>query len=482
MANKQISTVIEITDTHIKLLQTKDSRGRRILSVCEMRPVRHHTDDEIINLLTELTRSRNITAEDMVVAVARRQVILKHMKLPSTSDHEIQKMAGLQLVNSIPYALDEVIYDLYPLERDASGYTKVLAVVLSKEISEWYLKILRGAGLGVGRLTLSSFGILEWLNYQDDKKKIDATVPMMLINVDAKHSEICFTNQKKLVFSRSISYGGEDILSDGGVNMIDQIRLSIATYQKENMGPALRKTLILSSLKDVGTIRERMEKEIKLPVELFTSFENILCHKKINLSVFKEQAGLSVTVGVGLLLSKLKQFVNLTPKEIHDTKVSKERKKQIAAFVVLLILAVVLGLSSVFIELYQKNKYLALVKAEVKKTIVEVKRIDETKGFVEYLKNEFSGRIIVSDIILELYRHTPPEISFRSISLDRKGQLVVQGYAEVGTSVNSFQNKLVNSPVFKDVNLQFVTKRKIYNLDVTDFKINCQLTKVKNEL
>ena len=87
----------------------------------------------------------------------------------------------------------------------------------------------------------------------------------------------------------------------------------------------------------------------------------------------------------------------------------------------------------------------------------------------------------MTDVIHELYKLTPKEISFSSLQLDEKGVLTIQGYAEASASVNSFQEKLVKSPLFTDVSLQYATKRKIFNMDVTDFKIMAQLKEEKKE-
>jgi len=37
--------------------------------------------------------------------------------------------------------------------------------------------------------------------------------------------------------------------------------------------------------------------------------------------------------------------------------------------------------------------------------------------------------------------------------------------------VHNFQQNLVKSVLFKAVNLEFATKRKIFNMEVTDFQI-----------
>jgi hypothetical protein len=81
----------------------------------------------------------------------------------------------------------------------------------------------------------------------------------------------------------------------------------------------------------------------------------------------------------------------------------------------------------------------------------------------------------VVDIIKEFYGILPGEMSLKALSLDRTGALVIEGLAQTGSEVNKLQNGLVNSPLFKEVNLQYATKRRRFNEEYTDFKIICRL-------
>ena len=70
------TTTIEITDTHVKLLQAKMLRGHRAVSSCEVRPIHNPTDEEIAGILAEITQSRNIPPDELTVVIPRRFTIL----------------------------------------------------------------------------------------------------------------------------------------------------------------------------------------------------------------------------------------------------------------------------------------------------------------------------------------------------------------------------------------------------------------------
>jgi len=81
------------------------------------------------------------------------------------------------------------------------------------------------------------------------------------------------------------------------------------------------------------------------------------------------------------------------------------------------------------------------------------------------------------DIIHRLYRLTPENVSYRSLSIDENDNLTIQGISEKRVDVNEFQKNLIGSPLFKDVNLKYATQRRVFEGEITDFKITCQIVR-----
>ena len=472
---KDIKTIIEITDAHVKVVQSKPQRGTAVISACEVRALQNFTDEELVRLLNEMTASRSIPIADLVIVIPRRFVILKQMQLPSVNEQEIQKMISLQLVNQIPYPLDDIVYNEIFVERDASGYTHVLVIVIHKEIIDRFLKVFQKIGLRPKQLTLSSLGLVEWLKYQEQKKKLDLSQPVALIHIDSVQTEICFCRQDKLIFSRQLNYGAKDLNTDNMVAFTHQIDLSLSSYRKENMGPAVSKIIMVCSLPEVNTIAEKIQKELTLPVQVMTSFDNILSQKNISLTSFKNQLGVSFGVPFGLAQMEKEKILNFLPKEIDDTEKNKVKKLQWVKFIFLLLAILVLTASFFGVEVYQKTMILKNIEQRNQQLKPEMAKADKVIKFVQFFEDDFKGRVLIADLMDELYNLIPTDISLRTFEFDEKGALSIQGYAENGASVNVFQSSLVKSSFFKEVNLEFATKRRIFNLELTDFKIVCQL-------
>lgn len=476
---KNISTVVEITDTHIKLLQARHARGQRVVCACESKELPESTDAGIVKGLKEMIPRAAYPFKEAVAVIPRRFVILKQMRLPSHHEREIRKMIGLQMAGQIPYPPDAVVYDHLFLEKEPSGYSRVLVVIVHKDVSGRYLKIFKEAGVLSKEFVLSSTGLLGWFVYQQNKKKFGGGGAVVLVNVDTAHVELCFCHNGKLLFSRSLLCGAKDWGADNREGVIHQIELTWKNYHQENMGPALAKGVILSADGDGLLLKKALEEKLKIPFEIACAFDDVSFQKNVNPSMFKERGAPSLAVGVGVLLSDPKDALNLISKEIFVMRGTRLKNAQKIKVAFLSALIVVLGLSVGVSRIYKKMMYLKDLETRSARIEPEVKAAKQKIQLVKFFEEELSRRPALSDVMDELIHLMPEDVSLRSISLDGLGRLSVQGYAQTGPGVNNFQAGLVKSSAFKEVNLEYAAKRKIFNMEVTDFKISFKLSGVK---
>lgn len=468
---KGINTSVEITDSHIKVLQAKTLKGKTVLCSSDLHSISRHSDEEVERILSGVFRSKSVSQNDIVFAISRRFAFVKHMRLPSNNDSEILKMIKLQIVNKTPYSQDEIFFKPYILEKERSGYTRLIVLIVHKEIVERYLKIFEKIGIVLNKVTLSSFGVLDWFIFQESKNKKKTKGTVVLINIDVLHSEICFCNIDKLIFSRSINYGAKDINLGKTEDFVQQVKLSLSTYTKEDLGPNVCHIKIISALPGAEKLRERLSDDFNLDVEVVAPFANIMCQKNMNISGEKDLCGISLTVGAGLLLSDMRNLVNFTPQEVHDKKYDKQRQMKWVRFFVFFVLGFSIVAGNFGLELYQKNLYLNKLKKNINEVIPEAKMAMNKKAVVDAFNEEFKIRVFVPDLIEELYKLTPQDVSYRSLLMNSNGSLTVEGYSETGSSVNDLRANMVQSSMFKEVDLKFATKKKLYKTEIADFKI-----------
>ena len=64
------------------------------------------------------------------------------------------------------------------------------------------------------------------------------------------------------------------------------------------------------------------------------------------------------------------------------------------------------------------------------------------------------------------------------IYLDENRSLTLQGVSQLRAEINNLQKKLVQSPMFENVNLEYSTKRRAFRgVELTDFKITCTVAR-----
>ncbi|MBF0532551.1 MAG: PilN domain-containing protein [Candidatus Omnitrophica bacterium] len=470
-----IRTVIEITDTHIKFLQAKKSQGKHLIIAFDACPIEGKADDEIEAAVLQMVQSHAINPENFILALPRRLASIKRLRLPSTNDKEIQNMLPIQIGRMMPHVLDDLIYRYEILEKEDAGYTQLIVYIVHRDVSDKYFKIFLRAKKAPSKFIPSSLGIVEWFHFQMSQKNIQEQSPVLLINFDLVHSEICFIHRSRLLYSRNIHKGVKDLRSDDFTDLFDQIELSIKLYRKERFGEEVGKIIVVSSVNLIPEISETLNKRFNLPVEFYSPAENVYSSGTPIVNQIKDCAGMSLSVCLGLGFSESKTPVNLIAKHVRDLKDARRQHKQIVQFICLFVLTLALSVAIAGIDPVFKTVALTKIKARVSSLNQNTSDAEEKINLVNGAEEYFNKRILIPDLMLKLYQATPPEISFHSLNVTREGDATIGGYAPSGTSVNSFQTRLVSSPDFADVSLQFTTKRRMYNQDVIDFKILLKL-------
>lgn len=472
---KKVITTIEITDAEIKLLQVEKRRGTRVITFSDVQSVASNADENLADRLRRMVALLPMDSDEFILLVPRRFVILRPMALPSDHYEEIQDMIGLQLINNIPYPVEDVIYGHHRLEGGGKSKSRVLAIIILKEVSQRYCRLLRQAGIKDGKLTLSSFGIQRWLAYQEEAHKAAHSQPTMIINIDTRHCEVCFCHNKNLLFSRSLPFGRECLLAGESNELINQIHLSLDAYQKEQLGPALARILILSARDEGEVLSERLNKEPGIIAKVLNPLYGIAGLSGSKSAALQLQKTCSQAAGLGFILSDTSDLIDLSPVESNEEKQKRGRRQRLVKFFCLLLAGAVLSISGQLVDIHKKQMTLRILTNETIGLKPQLRAAGEKIQFVRSFDQRVKRFHFIPDVIDQLNRLTPEGISLQALSLSKDGHLIISGYAEANAGINDFQARLIQSPGFHDIDLKFATKRKIAGMSVMDFKIASRL-------
>jgi hypothetical protein len=463
---KNIQNFVEITDAHVKYLQVKDGV---VLIACRIEPIRTHTDEEIVVVLKSMAAGK----DPIVAVIARRFIIMKTLRFPSHEEEEIRKMAGLQLVQQTPYAIEDVLFDIQVLEKEPAGYARVNVLIVHKEVADRYFRIFEKAGIKIEHLALSSYGLTA--NFQEERR--NSLSVDICVDIDTAQTEVCFFKGARLFYSRHIPYGFRDLNGEHMPDLVNQIVLSYKSCRKEHDLAGFGQLFLLSPRKEYDSLKKDLELKLQISVATTDFLSQFKVRKKTDMEFLNNTDGVSLSALLGLSKLSEVKYPRFIPQKVHEKRQRKIRRVQFVQLETSLIIFALVLITVFGVKYQAKRSQLDSIKAKNASWQNDVDQAKQKMDRVQFFEKELKGRILVADLVEELMLLLPAEVSLRSIQLDESGLFSVQGYAETAPSVNVFQENLVKSATFKEVSLQFATKRRIFNQDLTDFKITTRITK-----
>lgn len=469
---KKTTTIIEITQSHIKVLEGVISRSRPNSRRYQAEKILDATPQGMAKTLSRMLDKRS--RRNYVIAVApRRQVMLRVFSLPSTKDEELKKMIFLQIVRQVPYQKDDIVFDFVVIGKEASGYTKVLTAVVRKESINQYFKIFLQAGITVNAIALSSMSIANWVFYAQKKKP--ASSVFAVLHIDSVNSEICFCEKEKLLFSRFINFGARDLTMSQQDNLIREIEMTFQTFQKENTGQIPETMLVLAPEGLVHEFSRKIQEALKIQTTIVDPALFSTGLKKHSSVPLSEDVPCSPVVALGTTIKGVQKSFNLLPAEVSEKRTSREKKNTLVQFFILFMLCLGLLIGIFFIRLERQKQDFRDIEQRSLALEPRVVAIEKKKERIEVIENYLNIGPLAVDALNELYRLTPEDIFFRLVQINQQQQITLQGVADQLSNVNAFQNQLVNSSMFKEVNLQYATQRRAFEGEITDFTITARI-------
>lgn len=458
IANKSI-TALEISASQIKLAQAEKHSGLiKKLIVSEIK-----SDSEARIALK---------GEFIILAVPRQFLTLRIIRLPSKDTKEIEKMVSLQLPKQIPWPVEDIVFDYSVIEKEPSGYSKVLLNICQKETIQRCLRILSQSSLSASRITLTSEGICRWYQSFTQKNKIKDSGAVVILDIDAKNTDICFYERENLIFSRLISFGTADLQAENSEILIEEVQRTISALQRDQVTLQLSKILITTALNVSKVFMEKLKLEFSCAVEAVNPLKDLQLDKEASLASVLTSGSCSVTSILGLALGKVKDEINLLPEEEKKIVLQKNKIKDLISLGILFLLMLGFFTFALVVKIYKKQAYLKKLEQILKEDSPKAKNVETSLKKLELLKERLNPRGSTIEVIYELYNLIPDTISLSVFSFEEGKLITLQGTSSNMSDVFNFQSILEKSPYFKNVEVKYASKRKLRQAEITDFRIS----------
>lgn len=456
---KQVIAGLELGKDLLKLSQAEESpEGKKVIK-CFTEKIGSLSDEQISGVIRVLFEELKIKPKTLLTSIPRASVTVRCLKFPSTDQKEIAEMVGFQAAKQLPYPREEIIFDHQIIGKDKGGYSKVMLVVLHRDVVRRHLKILRDANIEPDRIALSSEATYRWFQFNQASGGKAPERTVILLDFDSHSTEIEIISGGSLVFTRNISLGADD-LPQAQDKLIEELKRSLAAYQKDETGGEPSGIILAGATQNLKDLGATLEKEFSLSVEVIAPLEDM---------------PVSFTAVRGLVTSRDRLKINLLPKDVQETHKHLARKRELISTGVLVIFVLVAGSGVLSKKLYDKGRYLRVLDRELQKTDLQANNLEKMRRQLKVIKSQMSMEGSSLDILRELYKVIPKELSLTAFTFEQGRMVILNGMSKSMADVFKFVTTLEKSSHFQNVQVKYTTKRKTRGAELTDFQINCPL-------
>lgn len=158
--------------------------------------------------LRNLVQGTRIKEDMITTSLPLHQVFIRLLEVPFSRVAQIRQVIASEAELHVPFPLDDVIIDFWVVEELPEGKSRVMMSAVKKTVLEDRLRLLAEAGISPTRVNLDLLGASRSVI---DSPLIDPDQVTVLLEIGAGHSGAAFLLGGRVVFLRSISWGGDTV-------------------------------------------------------------------------------------------------------------------------------------------------------------------------------------------------------------------------------------------------------------------------------
>jgi hypothetical protein len=435
--------------------------------------------DEAVKTLKSLLAPFDRKAS-VICVVPANAATAKNIEVPSIDPEEIKSIINLQASRHTPYSREEVLIGYINLGMSASNNTRLLLVIVHRDLVKERISIMERAGLNIDKIIFVPEAQARFYSKGLNLKK--DVPPFGVIDFSLNAASFIVISKGSLLFVRHIPVGIKAIMegADAVAKLQDELKKSMDAFTQEDGNGAPVSYVVTTANEAVNNILPALKESLKIEFKVF-AFSNFIKgsggqRKKLE-SNFGDDSFLDV-IAPASTVNKCE--INLMPEEMILKKTverqSREASKSGVAAVILMLLVGAVIMSNIYFKDTFLNKNLrqqfAPQKEQVEKLEVQMNKVKLVRGFIQH-------RMVSLDIIHELYRITPHSIYLNNVAMDEDGTVTIDGISDSMSEVFSYVKSLDDSAMFKEAKTQSTSTKKDNGKDVAAFEIEFKLNDVK---
>ncbi|MDO9464275.1 MAG: pilus assembly protein PilM [bacterium] len=461
LINTRVITGIEIGQNSIKVVQGISEWRKSRIKIITLLTEEIKNNDEKQEKLKHIINNLMIKPKKVIACIPRSLVTVRYLNLPSISEGEIAHMVQFQAEKQLPYSKEELVTAFKVIGSNKDGYSRVMLVLVHQDVINKQLELLRNLKLNPEYIELSSQATASAFI----KEHPEINQPVALIDIDMFSVDIQVIFNGKLVYTRNIS------LSENRTQefLLEEITKSLNSYKKDNR----EITSVFLSGKVHNKLVENLSKSFNMPVEIFNPVENLtLQEEKFSIANQHETSLCSI---IGLIRNFPNVLLNVLPDGIKKQRQVREKRKHylVLASQCAGILLLILGISTRII--YDKQNTSKWLDIEIGKTDPIAKEVNKRANRLRVIKKQIDTKNSCLDILYELHKIIPDTISLSILDYQLNNTLKIKGQSKALSDALGLIDILEKSSYFKNVQLKSSNMRRLRDMEVADFYIQCEI-------
>ena len=457
--------VVEWTRATVRLAIAEE-RGRqvRLLSLL-VAPLGAAGD--VAGALRAILKTVKPSWDQIIGIIPREQIITRTVKFPTMQPRELVQMVELYARAQLPYPREQTLVDFHVM-RQLEGFSAVAIVACQREVVERHLTILREAGLPVGLLTVSSWGVLGWARRALSRAGARvAAEPSLIVNVDDTRTDLVLVAEGRLLSSRSVGQGSQDW--EVSVEAVELLALeaerSRAAVRKELPGMEVR-SLLVTGVGPVTQWAEQLGQRLALPASAIEGREP-----------FKEWTSptavpISPVVVGGASCSESRDLLNLNPPELRVQVRHRQQVRDLVTMSVLFMAVLALGAGLLALQIARQQRIATQVDRVLEEIEPTAQHIQETARTTRLVTTLMERRRRLAATLAGVFRTTPPTVTLEAVTHEgARGELVLRGSAGSTQDVLGYITALESLEGVRGVHLKYSTRRTTPTGERTDFEL-----------
>ena len=469
----------DLNEFYLKIVHVKVSQLKREVIHLASFDVQEMADEAVSALVEKTLNELKLKSPRAFLSAPLYPMITRSIEIPSGDPGEIREIVNLQASRHTPYSRSEIIVETLNLGLVRENYTKVLIVILPRDVVMRQTRILEKAGLKLEKVLFPPEGMCQAYSKILGGDLSGSTVAV--VHMDAWFTSFLVIQKNKILFLRGITTGANQLLDEKETyreRFVEELRRSLESYTQDEAGPQPSLLLLTGVAAETSDLDDLFEGPLPIPIKHQTYFNYFAISKEAReVALTSKRVSFFNVIAPLLLFDKVK--VDLVSEETRLNRQLEQRGSEAIRAGILVM--VFLGLSVVLFtfKVFFKSVYSHHLAVRYKPVIEEARSLEIAYEKMRVIKSHLGDRGTSLEVLSELYDILPIEIRITDIRYEEGIKLNVKGTSRAMAPIFSFVTNLEKSKMFKSVKTKYVTTRNEGEEDWADFEIDAVIEKEK---